>query len=309
MFGSTFIEIVIGLAFVYVLLSLVCTVLNEMIAQFANSRAETLKKGLERLLTDATIREKFYRHPLIKSLGKEPPAGEVVKPSYIPPRAFALALIDVIAPAGEKVGQGLDANDPNKKIPSYTAVQEFAEVRTMIARMDEGDMRTALLTLIDAAHDNLEQARKNIEAWFDSVMDRVSGWYKRRAQVILLVLAVIVTGAMNADTITLATSLWRNPVLRQGVVAAADSYIAASDNLEDREKALGKLQQRLEKLGLPLGWSTETLPIGFWQWLSKVVGLLFTVFAVSLGAPFWFDLLNKFVRLRGSGKVPEKSTG
>lgn len=98
MFGSTFIEVVIGLAFVYVLLGLVCTALNEMIAQFANSHAETLKKGLERLLTDATIREKFYRPPLIKALSKESPAGEVVKPSYIPPRAFALALIDVVAP-------------------------------------------------------------------------------------------------------------------------------------------------------------------------------------------------------------------
>lgn len=68
--------------------------------------------------------------------------------------------------------QELDANDPNKKISSYTAVREFPEVRTMVARMEEGNMRTALLALIDAAHDNLEQARKNIEAWFDSVMDR-----------------------------------------------------------------------------------------------------------------------------------------
>jgi hypothetical protein len=36
------------------------------------------------------------------------------------------------------------------------------------------------------------------------------------------------------------------------------------------------------------------------------LGWLITAFAVSLGAPFWFDLLNKFVNVRASGKAPEE---
>jgi hypothetical protein len=36
--------------------------------------------------------------------------------------------------------------------------------------------------------------------------------------------------------------------------------------------------------------------------LRKILGFLILAFAVSLGSPFWFDLLNKLVKLRGSGK-------
>jgi hypothetical protein len=37
-----------------------------------------------------------------------------------------------------------------------------------------------------------------------------------------------------------------------------------------------------------------------------VLGLLLTAAAASLGAPFWFDLLNKFINVRGAGKSPEE---
>jgi len=38
----------------------------------------------------------------------------------------------------------------------------------------------------------------------------------------------------------------------------------------------------------------------------KLMGLFLTTGAVSLGAPFWFDVLNKLVNLRSSGNRPEK---
>ena len=37
----------------------------------------------------------------------------------------------------------------------------------------------------------------------------------------------------------------------------------------------------------------------------KWLGFLITAFAISLGAPFWFDLLNKFINLRVSGAKPD----
>ena len=51
---------------------------------------------------------------------------------------------------------------------------------------------------------------------------------------------------------------------------------------------------------------SRTVPREFWDWLRKVAGWLLTAFAVSLGAPFWFDLLNRFINLRVSGKAPEE---
>ncbi|MFQ6027733.1 MAG: hypothetical protein ACE5Q6_09600, partial [Dehalococcoidia bacterium] len=49
-------------------------------------------------------------------------------------------------------------------------------------------------------------------------------------------------------------------------------------------------------------------PDDLWGWLIKLGGILFTAVAVSLGAPFWFDLLNKFVNLRSGGNKPPKAS-
>ncbi len=316
MFGSAFLEVIIGITFVYILLSIVCSALNELIAQLFKMRGKVLKEGITRLLNDGEIRKKFYRHPLIKSLGKEPRNKDVVKPSYIPPHTFALALLDTIAPAGQQVEKP-DPNDPTKKITVYASIRDFSELREAVAKLPEGEMRTALLSLIEVSNNNLEQVRKNVGAWFDSVMERASGWYKRKIQWIMLGLAFMVTGIMNADTITITSSLWQEPVLRQEVIAAADQYVIEAENDKgneepgNAEKPQEVLQQSLkdlEKLNLPLGWSKESIPNGITGWVAKIVGLIFTAFAVSLGAPFWFDLLNKLSRLRGSGNVPKKST-
>ena len=67
----------------------------------------------------------------------------------------------------------------------------------------------------------------------------------------------------------------------------------------------------VKALGLPLGWSHETSPHSWQQGLGKAIGLLVTAFALTLGAPFWFDLLGKVSHLRGSGpptRAPEQKT-
>ena len=98
---------------------------------------------------------------------------------------------------------------------------------------------------------------------------------------------------------------------------AQDSAVARLTRLTGSLESLGVL-------GLPIGYpplsaateqlrerSTwtfasamlkERLPIARKEWL----GLLITAFAVSLGAPFWFDVLNKAVSFRSSGTKPEE---
>jgi hypothetical protein len=67
-------------------------------------------------------------------------------------------------------------------------------------------------------------------------------------------------------------------------------------------------------LGLPIGWSRDapiTDPRAFprapGDWLLKLLGILLTGFAISQGAPFWFDLLNRFMVVRSTIKPSEKS--
>ena len=316
MFGSAFLEVVIGLTFVYILLSIVCSALNELIAQVFKMRGKMLEEGIKRLLTDDVTRKRFYEHPLIKCLGKvsEKKPDDIVRPSYIPPNTFALALFDTIAPAGEKIKK-TGPKDSQKELTVYAAVRNFSDLRETVAKLPDGEMRTALLSLIEVSNNNLEQVRKNVEVWFDSTMERASGWYKRQIQWVMLGLAFMVTGIMNADTVSITSSLWKEPALRQEVVVAADQYITVSGNTKNNkntnkvdktEETLQEAIKDLKDLKLPLGWSSGSYPVDYREWFAKIFGLVFTAFAVSLGAPFWFDLLSKLSRLRSSGAVPKK---
>ncbi len=88
--------------------------------------------------------------------------------------------------------------------------------------------KRALITLLDAAGGDVAKARENIEKWFDSSMDRVSGWYKRRAQLTILVIGLFVAIAVNVDTITVAKRLSTDKALRESLVNAADAYAKAN---------------------------------------------------------------------------------
>jgi triacylglycerol lipase len=77
-----------------------------------------------------------------------------------------------------------------------------------------------------------------------------------------------------------------------------------------RESARAMLEE-LSDMGLPIGWSSAKLdfcPCERACWLAgyrRFLGWLLTALAVTLGAPFWFDLLNKLVSLRSSGARPQ----
>jgi hypothetical protein len=261
---------------------------TELVSQLLGWRAQTLEQAIRNLVTDQTTRDAFYSHPLIRSLGNPKASGEHAHPSYIPARLFALVLLDVVAPV-----QG------TAKAP----VEDQAVAQ---------ELRTALRTLTAATEADLEASRKKVEVWFDDVMDRASGWYKRKAQWALLAIAVVVTGVANADAINLATTLWQSPSLRASMVEAAASYAAGAQAAGSQEETLDQAQQRLDQLsnsGLPLGWAEDKVLAGGKpaQWLSKLAGLLLTALAASLGAPFWFDLVNKLVNVRSTGNVPPRS--
>lgn len=283
MFGSQILEVVIGIIFVYWLLSLIISTLNEVFSRIFSMRARDLEKGIRNLLEDpegTEFAKKFYDHSLIRGLKRK---GK--NPSYIPPRTFALALMDIITPADVKGG-------PKK----------FEEVRDIVDKIQIDKLREAILPLIDKAEFRLNRVYENIEDWFNDAMESVSSWYKQKTQVIVLLLALIVSVGFNADTLMITNNLYADAALRAQVAAMAEEAIRQPVSPES-EPSLEKIKQYQEKLlevQLPLGWY-ET-PKGIGDWVMKVLGLLLTTIAVSLGAPFWFDLLNKFVSLRPTGK-------
>jgi hypothetical protein len=226
-------------------------------------------------------------------------------PSYIPASNFAMALLDAAA-------RGTDAHDPRAAGPDARPLT-LESVRSGITQLQSPIVQRALLAAIDAAEGNLAKAQENVEAWFNGAMDRVSGWYKRRTQWILLLIGIVLSVAMNVNSIGIATALLRNAPLRQAVVAQAEKIVADS---AIPEANFQKQRAMIDSLGLPIGWgygyhgppeAQWGNPDTVWGLLTPMVGWLLTAFAVTLGAPFWFDLLNKVMVIRSTVKPHEKS--
>jgi len=209
MFNSTILDVAIGMIFIYLLLSLLSSAANELIELLLKKRALDLERGLRELLKsdsasgDKDIVRNLYNHPLINGLfaGRYEDSGvasalRYVKgtrlPSYIPARNFALALMDLVI-TGKVARTG--SVEPGKTAAGSSASGEatqLAAFRAKIGTIGIPQVEEALKALTDVAGDNSARARANIEDWFNSSMDRVSGWYKRRVHMILLVLGFVV---------------------------------------------------------------------------------------------------------------------
>jgi hypothetical protein len=324
--GSTTLEVAIGMVFIYLLLSLICSTAGEYIEATFNNRARYLRLGINLLLNESKgggvdLAQRLYDHGLVRPLYRD--AGK--PPSYIPSRTFALALWNMATTAGSEQ----PAAGPVPAVSVEGVSNDLKRVREAVAtRVPNAELRTAILTLIDEANGDIDRARRNIEEWYDGMMDRVSGWYKRRTTVVMLVLGSLLAAGVNADSITLARALARDGALRSSVVAAAEQRVATglppspagTADAQARNDAsaenVRQVRAAVDSLGLPVGWIWATddnigdprrTPSGVDGWLIKLFGLLLTGFAVSQGSPFWFDLLNKFMVARSTVKPPDRS--
>ncbi|MGA2370402.1 MAG: hypothetical protein ACLPPV_15920 [Candidatus Korobacteraceae bacterium] len=301
--GSSTLEVLIGLIFVYLLLAIICTTMNEWIAGIFKTRSTTLKRAIVQLLDqqpetkDSPDRnwflQQFYAHPLIAGMSG-PKKNEL--PAYLSARTFATAVMDIATP--RKPG-----------------VITFADLETGINNLPAGDVKTTLLAVIQTSNNNLQQAQKDIEAWFNDTMDRVSGWYKRTTQIWTVIIAAVLVLCANADTLQIAKTLWTDPTLRAELVEQAKARAAqaqapaqTADNANAPPAAnQPATQNELDELGQVVGWSHQSVPATPGQWADHILGWILSIVAVSLGAPFWFDLLNKFMRIRNGGDAPEET--
>lgn len=334
MFGSWVLEVAVGLIFVFLLFSTICAAIREGIEAWTKTRAAYLERGIREMLHDmdgSDLARKFYEHPLIYSLyaGKYEPGqrGERGKferggvlPSYIPAKNFAAAMMDLAA-RGPLPGlsAGSHTDDPGLSGGPIT----IESLRSGIALMENKRVARAMLSALDQAQDDLNKARLNLEAWYDGTMDRVSGWYKRSTQWIVFGIAFIIAGVLNVDAIGIANFLYRNDNARQRIVAEAEQAVArgkpvvtaaASDGAPTAGQQYGPAKATLESLELPIGWDG---PIGcaagedggrcVGRGLLIFLGWLLTALAATLGAPFWFDILNKVMVIRSTVKPYEKS--
>jgi hypothetical protein len=299
-------DLVIGLIFIYFLLSLACSAVQEIISSIVRLRPKVLNQWIRDTFRKGNIGEAILKHKLIDGLTAK---GRMA--AYIPSDKFSRALLDIIhhRQFGDK---------------PYT-IDSLRQAITATDLLDD-DFKRSLLQSIAEAQGEVTKVRYEVQAWFDQAMERVSGTYKKKTQTIILCISVVLTGLLNADTIELARYLYENPAVRKSLADRAEQVAhdstyrevvnkikqAEQDSLHPWKNAdeaianvnaniaqLKSIKAELDATKLPLGWKNKTQ-----NWIIKILGLMFTALAVSLGAPFWFDMLNKLVNLRSAGKKP-----
>ena len=101
----------------------------------------------------------------------------------------------------------------------------------------------------------IANARGNLESWFNNSMDRVSGVFKRYNQALALILGIIFSLFLNVDSISIAQYLWREPAVRQVLVAQASTYRPPEGQpVTNPQETVQQFTQQFGGLSLPMGW-------------------------------------------------------
>ena len=284
-------DVVIGLSFLFFLLSIIAAAMNEAIAGIFRLRARMLEQGIINLINgspkpqddaDMEIVRQLYAHSLVNGYSRG-----TSKPSYLASRSFRNALFDVT--------DLLEATSESSEDPLEVAAIK-ARVDETLSAIPNAKLRETLTAIWRSCHHDATEFRAGVERWFDRGMERVSGWYKRRTQLILFVLGIGVAIALNASALTVADELWRNDGVRDALVAQVEN--------QGQEASATEALDELKGLQFPVGWYERHRPQDVAEWLVALAGWLLTGFAVTFGAPFWFDVLGRFANLRAAGRKP-----
>lgn len=353
-------DLVIGLFFIYFLFSVICTSVVEGFSQFFNWRSNSLERWMidlfnEKSKTPRTLSnyiqavctkvkvawtkfriwlavdpsnaaadedalgKQLANHYLIRGLTRQ---GS--KPDYIPAHVFSSALFSFVH----------SIMNQNHSVP-YDPIR--------LKRAIEGsplkqELKEYLLQAFEESQGSITLARKRLETWFDDSMEGLIEAYKKRTRVCAFLVAMLIAGLANVDTIVLAKYLYEHPSQAAILAGAAEKETKDSTLYKQVEKSMAVIEKNLKQnaadsislaviqqarnnlqlaknqydtqnsmlkaIGLPLGWEGCDKKACCFPCLSKVLGLLLTTLALTLGAPFWFDMINKLVNIRSSGNKP-----
>ena len=299
---SVILEVTLGMIVFFYILSLIVSSITSKIAEWIDLRAYMLEGKLKELLKnlpgvmlDQSIKNlEPPKSWMNKRVGLKIDGKRITLPGKIPTSTLATALFNVILP---------DPDQANAQQNLWEKVS--AKIDSM--ELQDTEIGKSLKGLLKTADDNIESARKNAEEWFDNAMTLVSARYRKWSRRIAFVIALLIVGIFNADTITVVNRLWQEPTFRAQANALADQLVTDGESTETDTQSLVNL---LDENGFQLFWtgfseSYRNANKPFVFILNKLAGLAITWFALSLGASFWYDMLKQ---LKGGG-TPSTENG
>jgi len=312
---SALLDVLIGVLLLFTVLSIMVSAVNEYISNFLNLRARNLWRFIDTWITNeaqgiSLKTEDFYRATAPTAVIDDGKMKKSALPAYIKAADFSAGVLNMLRPY---------MGNPDPTVPI-----SLEGLREATAKLnDDSPLKKILLTCIDKAEGDINRARWALENWYDGAMDRISGLYKKNVQRVVFGIGLVLAVTLNIDTINFVNALLRNPALRESIAAQSALTAAQISERATMFSAAGLQPDfgsqitgfyELQQLDLPIGWVNDMArpkTADFAAWLGytiqKFFGLLITAFAVTQGAPFWFDLLNKVTNLRAGGRPPEKS--
>jgi hypothetical protein len=326
-------DVAIGISFLYLLTTFAASAIVEFISNWKNWRGEMLYAGIGNMLSDSTLISAMdiYADPLIANLSRNDAApsrldflekrgwrpninGESVSfPSYIPAASFSSAVLDALILKGDP-----DAPAPASPHDMIASIQWTLNAAKKDSRFQKDALRAVIQTTLVARGDSVQALQFALEKWFNDTMDRVTGWYKRRTQSLLLMIGLAIAYGCNINTIAMTLWLWEGDAARQAVVAAAADYSknhtlpltvtndangrqALGDSFVSMTKQVADVDRRMTALQFPIGWPVDVSVAWFFQYF---VGGLLTAIAISMGSTFWFEALQSLFNIRSAGPKP-----
>jgi hypothetical protein len=234
------IEVAIGLVLVFALASLLITTLHELWTSLWGRRGNTLLLAVSSVLGDndvttGSMRRRMFEshnpspftqavmaHPLMVSqkLGE---AGEGKLPSYVPSDVFVNSLLAQLS--------ALHTDDARLATPRewVNAVTAGVETKRQAGSTEQPEpaLVAVLRTLAHGVANDWPTYELRLRAWYDSVMARSIGWYRRDTQLRLFILGTLVAAAVNINPLVIAPRLWADPALRALTARMAEQAVEA----------------------------------------------------------------------------------
>jgi hypothetical protein len=275
------------------------------------------------------------------------PFKDILKnlPSYIPSRTFVTALLDTLAPAKNAnvpltflVLRNTVKNAPNARI------QEALLPLIDSAKDDLAKARQNIEKWFDDSMDRISGWFKRQARWW-LIWVALPVCIVLNADSIMVGKMLWQNDALRAAVVAQAEKKAKEPSGVPGPQQASKPGLTKKPQPQEKQQASGpeqtagamsqqpaqttpatkdiqkEIRQDIDMLQLPVGWvlpsqredkasvliDPRAVPTDPESIFFKIMGLFFTTLAISLGAPFWTDLLNSFVNLRRCGNVPLKA--
>lgn len=331
--NSPILDLGIVLIFTYLLLSIIASTIYEAFLTLLKARGKMLKHAFKTLFFDEEWKKVTSKYlidsPTIKALKKT----EKSFPAYVSAQNFAGAIIGMIRNGStepvtvEYIRKRLTSDDSIIKGDARVALLNILDS----AQNDYDKFLKGLERFYDDYMDR-------VSGWFKLKYQKIMLVISLVITLVLNVDTMRIATTLWKDKAKLSavadvastefgrmqmsddkqTIVYKRPDgshITLNVVHHFDSTTIPADSaiklVKLEKQNVDTLVKALMDTGIPMGWQSKQDIYNVFKWepalAVRIFGWLVTALAVYMGAPTWFDILNKLVNLRGAGKKPKEA--